>query len=67
MVIMGERKFYIDVRLSQLATNLSEKFIKLCNEFAKENGLEYSDGILDNHYKWIIIQENREEKENEGC
>lgn len=59
MVIFGKRKFYIDIRLSQPGTDLSDEFEGLCKDFARKHGLEYATGILDNRYQWVIIQEER--------
>jgi len=65
-MVLGERAFYIDVRLSQLGTELADEFIELCRGFAERHGLEYATGILDNHYRWIIVQEERKEADNEN-
>lgn len=62
----GERAFYIDIRLSQLGTELADEFIGLCQGFAQKHGLEYATGILDNRYRWLIIQEERKEADNEN-
>lgn len=61
----GKRAFFIDVRLSQLGTELADEFIGLCQGFAQEHGLEYATGILDNRYRWLIIQEERKEAGDE--